>query len=148
MKNLTISFSIIAFSMMALYLLAGFKPMPAAALKTGSVNQSGDISIFTYGTGFDGISTYTGTVRAQGAINASGTYVMPTEVIGMALHCLVEITFPDGTVTLRMNCNMVTFNGRWKVLEGTGAYRNLKGGGSLVMPNDNDEILTGSISGM
>ena len=65
----------------------------------------------------------------------------------MALHCIFLITFPNGTITIRMNCNMVTFNGVWQVLDGTGAYSNLKGNGSLIMPNDNDEILTGTVRG-
>lgn len=90
-------------------------------------------------------TTYTGTVIAEGAINNSGTNVMYTQLLGMALHCTIVMTFPDGTLTIRMNCNMKTLNGRWKVLEGTGAYANKKGEGSLVMPNDVDEVLTGFI---
>jgi hypothetical protein len=90
-------------------------------------------------------TTYTGTVTAEGAINNSGTNIMYTQLLGMALHCTIIMTFPDGTLTIRMNCNMKTFNGRWKILEGTGAYANTEGEGSLVMPNDVDEVLTGFI---
>ena len=36
---------------------------------------------------------------------------------------------------------MVTLNGRWKILDGTGAYRSLKGGGSLTMPGDDEELI-------
>jgi hypothetical protein len=104
------------------------------------------VNFDTHATGLlsDG-STYVGTVQAGGAINKTGTYVMPTKVLGMALHCELIVTFPDGTLTIRMNCNMRTSNGRWKILEGTGAYADMKGQGSLVMPNDVDEILTGYV---
>ena len=90
-------------------------------------------------TSSDGGSTYFGNVVATGAINKTGTFVMPTQVLGMALHCTFILTFPDGTITIRLNCNMVTFNGQWQVLDGTGAYQNLKGNGSLIMPNNDDE---------
>jgi hypothetical protein len=43
---------------------------------------------------------------------------------------------------------MSTLNGRWKVLSGTGAYENVKGEGSLVMPVLTEEILIGVVSGM
>ena len=99
----------------------------------------------TIATGAEG-TTYTGTVTATGGIVGNGTYVMPTKQMGMALHCDLELTFPDGTISIRMNCNMVTLDGVWKVLSGTGAYENLHGGGPLVMPDDVQEILTGDIS--
>ena len=108
------------------------------------ISKKTPITFFTRATSADG-STYYGTVEASGGINESGNYVMPTEVHGMALHCLLIMTFPDGTITIRMNCNMKTGNGRWQVLEGTGAYSELKGNGSLVMPNETDEILTGTL---
>lgn len=93
-------------------------------------------------------STYTGHVTLTGAINATGTFVMPTTLMGMALHCSFELSLPNGTITIRMNCNMVTFNGVWHITDATGIYSNVRGGGSLVMPNDLDEILTGTITGM
>ena len=108
------------------------------------LNKRVPITFFTSATSAEA-STYFGIVEASGGINKSGTYVMPTEVHGMALHCLLIITFPDGTITIRMNCNMKTGNGRWQVLEGTGVYAELEGNGPLVMPNETDEILTGTL---
>src|SRR5688500_292779 len=61
----------------------------------------------TENTGGEG-TTYFGTVTATGGIVANGTYVMPTKQMGMALHCDLELTLPDGTISIRMNCNMRT----------------------------------------
>ena len=103
------------------------------------------VTFYTVATGSEG-TTYTGTVEIEGAINATGTYVMPTKTLGQALHCTLILTLPDGTITIRMNCNMVTSDGRWKVLDGSGAYEDLHGGGSLVMPDDVREILSGDLT--
>lgn len=91
-------------------------------------------------------TTYTGVVDVSGGINASGTFTMPTKELGMALHCLLEVDLPDGDITFRLNCNMKTLNGQWKVLNGTGPYEELEGGGSLVMINNlTEEVMTGTI---
>lgn len=118
---------------------------PASQLDASKAAQKQYITFYTVATGSEG-TTYTGTVRAEGAINAEGTYVMPTKMMGQAMHCMLYVTLPNGTITMRMNCNMVTMNGRWKVLEGTGAYADLHGGGPLVMPDDVQEILTGYLA--
>ena len=144
MKRSFISIFIIAICMMGYSLVSSFNSAP----KSPAFDRPGAITITGLGNPLltQG-STYFGTVSTTGAFEAEGTYEMPTEVHGNALHCIFQITFPNGTVTIRMNCNMVTFNGVWKVLQGTGAYANLKGGGSLIMPNDDDEILTGTVRG-
>jgi hypothetical protein len=142
MKRSIISISIIAACIMAFFMMSSFKTIPSASASKSPITISGSI------TSSDGGSTYFGDVTLTGGINASGSFVMPTEVLGMALHCTFVLSLPNGTITIRMNCNMVTFNGQWKILGGTDAYQNLKGGGSLVMPNDNDEILTGTVSGI
>ncbi len=115
---------------------------------TSANAESAPITIFTSGP-FDPVtSTATGTVEVSGAFNATGTLEMQIEFLGNAIHCNLVLTLPAGTITIRMNCNGVTFNGVWQILEGTGAYQNLKGNGSLVMPNDLDEILTGTVRGL
>lgn len=149
MKRRIITAALISISALALGLLTSFTPLNTIKekLSTKDVQQKkGAITFYAHDPNIleDG-TTYTGTIRAEGAINAEGENIMYTEVHGMALHCTLVATFPLGTLTIRMNCNMKTFNGRWKILEGTGAYASLKGEGSLVMPNDVDEILTGSI---
>ena len=133
---------------MAFFVLSSFKTTPSVSTsKSLTFDRAAPITFFGSITGGAG-TTYTGIVQASGAINATGTFVMPTESLGMALHCIFILTFSTGTITIRMNCNMVTFNGEWQIIEGTGAYQNLKGGGSLVMPNDTDEILTGTLRGI
>lgn len=149
MKKLIISIPITAACIMAIFLTSSFKLIPSSPLSKALTSENKEpVNFFGSITSSDGGSTYYGAVIATGAINATGSFVMPTQVLGMALHCSFVLTFPNGTITIRMNCNMVTFNGQWKILEGTGAYQNLKGGGSLVMPNDNDENLTGTVSGL
>ena len=126
--------------MMAFFMMSSFKTSPSAVPS----NSSGSITILSSNTtSADGV-TYVGNVQLTGAINASGTYIMPTEVLGMALHCTFILNLPQGTITIRMLCNMHTLNGRWTVLAGTGAYQNLQGGGSLTMPGI-EELLEGTI---
>ena len=140
MKKSLISLSIIAICMMALFMMSSFKTSPSAVPS----NSSGSITILSSNTtSADGV-IYVGNVQLTGAINASGTYIMPTEVLGMALHCTFILNLPQGTITIRMLCNMHTLNGRWTVLAGTGAYQNLQGGGSLTMPGI-EELLEGTI---
>ena len=148
MKRISIFTAATAACLIAFVMMSSFMMIPSAsASKALTLNRSEPIHIFGTITSADG-TTYYGPVTLSGAINASGTFVMPSQLIGMALHCTFVLKLPNGNITIRMNCNMVTFNGRWKILEGTGAYQNLKGEGSLVMPNDNDEILDGIIHGM
>ncbi len=143
MKKSIISIPVIGAFIMAFITMSSFKNVPSAsASKAPSSSQS--ITIFATTTSSEG-STYFGPVTLSGAINASGSYIMSTEVLGMALHCNFVLTLPNGTITIRMLCNLVTFNGQWQILGGTGTYQTLKGNGSLVMPNDSDEILTGVV---
>ena len=140
MKKSLISLSIIAICMMAFFMMSSFKTSSSA----DPSNSAGPITILSSNTtSSDGV-TYVGNVQLTGAINASGTYVMPTEVLGMALHCTFILNLPQGTITIRMLCNMHTLNGRWTVLGGTGAYQNLEGGGSLTMPGI-EELLVGTV---
>lgn len=148
MKNSIISISIIGACTIAFFMMSSFKTTPSAsASKALTFDRAELINIIGSSPSGQEGPIYTGTVGLTGGINATGSFVMPTEVLGMALHCIFVLTLPNGTITIRMNCNLVTFNGQWKILEGTGSYQNLKGGGSLVMPNDTDEVLTGTVSG-
>lgn len=136
---------------LALLLTSSFTPrnsVSSQGLATAKALRVAEpVTIHTTITGVeeDG-TTYTGVVEISGCITASGTYVMPTEAHGMALHCILELDLPNGNITITMKCNMKTLNGQWQVVEGTGAYQELKGGGSLVMINqETEEILTGKI---
>ena len=148
MKKSIIFVSIIASCMMAFFMMSSFKTNSSASVLDSQTFSNGSpITIISSNTiSSDGIN-YTGDVELEGAINASGTYVMPTRVMGMALHCTFILDLPDGDITIRMLCNMNTLNGRWTVLSGTGAYQNLRGGGSLTMPGIEEE-LTGTVLGL
>jgi hypothetical protein len=60
---------------------------------------------------------------------------MDFEIVGMdSLHCSQTLTVPAvGTITIISDCSMTTNTGVWYVTEGTGAYANLEGDGSLIM---------------
>ena len=140
--------SFIAACIISFFMMSSFKAIPSASASNAlTLDRAEAINIFATTSSAQG-STFFGPVTVSGAINASGTYVMPTQQHGMALHCLFVLSLPDGTISIRLNCNLVTSYGVWKILDGTGAYQNLKGGGSLVMPNDTDEVLTGTVRGL
>ena len=148
MKRSIISIPIIATCMMVFFMMTSFMTNPSAALsKTQNFNSATAITIASSNTSTLDNVNYFGNVTLTGAINATGTYTMPTQVLGMALHCTFILTLPQGTITIRMLCNMHTLNGRWTVLDGSGAYQNLTGGGSLTMPGT-EELLIGNVSGL
>lgn len=146
-KSIISLYTVVAF-IMGFFIMSSFKTVPSASASK-ALSSSQSITIFCSGP-FDPVtSTSTGTVEVSGAFNATGTYEMQIAFLGNATHCNLVLTLPAaGTITIRMNCNLVTFNGVWQIIEGTGAYQNLKGNGSLVMPNDFDEILTGTVRGL
>lgn len=148
MKRSIISIPIIATCMMSFFMMSSFKTAPSATLsKTQNFNSAASLTIISSNTSTLDNVNYFGNVTLTGAINATGTYTMPTQVLGMALHCTFILELPQGTITIRMLCNMHTLNGRWTVLSGTGAYQNLRGGGSLFMPGT-EEVLVGTVRGL
>jgi hypothetical protein len=99
--------------------------------------------------------TLTGTFIATGGFNTSGTALMVVEPVGTdSIHCVYTMTAPDGTFILALDCEKPPkMNGVWKVIDGTGHYKHLRGRGSLVMmfPPDvpaealSEETMTGVI---
>lgn len=87
---------------------------------------------------------YTGIVHASGAINGTGIVTMIVEAKGNVLHCTTTYDFADGSITIMEYCNLSTFNGQWKVIDGTGDYEGYKGNGSFIM-QDEEMFLTGNI---
>ena len=92
--------------------------------------------------------TQTGTFTTSGALNISGDVIMVISLNanGTIAHCVLTLTASDGTITIHQECQFATVppKGRWEITSGTGAYWNLKGNGSLLMPG-NDEDMTGVI---
>ena len=81
------------------------------------------------------------TLSVDGAVVAAGTVTMevaPNEN-GTRFHCLYRFTptsGPEGTFVIREECVFATpvDQGRWEIVSGTGAYANVKGNGSALMP--------------
>jgi hypothetical protein len=102
-------------------------------------------------TGTYDFSTFpntTGTYVTSGALNLSGytTMLVGPLAAGKVAHCVVTLWANDGTITIHQNCEFSTnpAKGQWHIVSGTGAYANLKGNGSLLMP-PNQEAMTGYI---
>ena len=92
--------------------------------------------------------TQTGTFTTSGALSISGDVIMVISLNAndKIAHCVLTLTASDGTITIHQECQFATVppKGRWEIASGTGAYWNLKGNGSLLMPG-NDEDMTGVI---
>jgi hypothetical protein len=102
-------------------------------------------------TGTYDFSTFpntTGSFVTSGALNLSGysTMLVGPLAAGKVAHCEVVLYAPDGTITIHQQCEFSTnpAKGQWHIVSGTGAYTNLKGNGSLLMP-PNQEAMTGYI---
>jgi hypothetical protein len=102
-------------------------------------------------TGTYDFSTFpdvTGTFVTSGALTISGDTTMHIDLIenGTRAHCVVTLIAPDGVIIIHQECVFATSppQGRWQIVSGTGAYVNLRGNGSLTMPDD-EEAMTGVI---
>ncbi len=90
----------------------------------------------------------TGTFVTSGALTISGDTTMHIgpNYNGTIAHCVVTLIAPDGVIIIHQQCQFATSPpaGRWEIVSGTGAYANLRGNGSLTMPDD-QEAMTGVI---
>ena len=86
----------------------------------------------------------TGTFTASGGLSTSGNCTMDISVQGYTAHCVVVLQpSSGGTITIHQQCQFATnpATGRWEIVSGTGTYANLKGNGSLLMPNDDEDMV-------
>ena len=96
-------------------------------------------------------STYpdeAGSFTTSGALTISGDATMHLDCTGARCHCVVTLLASDGTIIIHQECQFATSpaKGRWQIVSGTGAYANLNGNGSLLMPEPPDtEAMTGVI---
>jgi hypothetical protein len=86
---------------------------------------------------------------AKGDPTTIGTVTMSVTPVGMdSFHCSQTFVVPtSGTFTILSDCSMSTNTGAWYVVNGTAAYANLEGKGSLVMTTSkagNVEVLYGN----
>ena len=136
---------VLLFTAASFILLTGFKR--DNLVSSSKASPPGPVTItavFDFSTFPDVLGTFT----ASGALNISGSAEM---VIGfnnnqVRAHCVVVLTTPNGTITIHQECVFATNppRGRWEVVTGTGAYANLRGNGSLLMP-PNTEAMEGVI---
>ena len=93
------------------------------------------ITIVQISTAFDEENGYTetGTFTTSGGIQTSGTFVMDVIIVADSFYCTNKLIAPEGTFTTDMKCSAITMTGSWEILSGTGRYKRLNGGGTLVM---------------
>ena len=139
MKNFKLSNLV---SLLAVCIMASVPTLSSAASKKNKVHIYADFSsadLFV-----------TGTFVATGALDISGVAEMEVSVNanGMIAHCILTLTPDDGsgTIVIAQECQFASspIKGRWQIVGGTGAYAQLKGNGSLLMP-EFDEDMTGTI---
>ena len=88
--------------------------------------------------------TFTGPITTTGDIIPPGEGSMYVNSFGNVFHCIITLVNSEGTLEIREECNKTTFMGEWQIVEGTGAYVNLKGNGKVMMPRG-FEVLEGTI---
>jgi hypothetical protein len=96
-----------------------------------------------------GFPNLSGTFTTTGALTISGTAFMHVDLNfnGVRAHCVVTLLpSTGGSIIIDQQCQFATSppKGRWEIVDGTGAYANLNGNGSLLMPPDT-EAMTGFI---
>ena len=131
------------FTLGSFILLTGFKKDNLVSSSKARNTKASPVTItavFNFSTFPDVLGTFT----ASGALNISGSAEM---VVGfnnnqVRAHCVVILTAPNGTITIHQECVFATNppRGRWEIVSGTGAYANLKGNGSLLMPPDTEAM--------
>jgi hypothetical protein len=85
------------------------------------------------------------TMSVDGVVVAAGTVTMEVSANenGIRFHCLYRFTVtsgPAGTFVIREQCVFAPEpdQGRWEIVSGTGAYENVKGNGSALMPGNQE----------
>jgi hypothetical protein len=134
---------VVALMILAIAILA----VPAQASKP----QAQAIEMVGQLTGPD---TEVGTWTAAGFVNDAGTYTDTFRFAGESVHAEKVLVGSKGTIILRADAVVVwldaciaTFKaGSWKIIDGTGAYERLKGGGSpATTSNSFGDICTGEV---
>ena len=86
---------------------------------------------------------FPGTFYTHGALEIQGTVTMQTDFnsYGNRIHCVYTFVAPEGTIIVHERCIYSTplqGQGRWEIVSGTGAYANLRGNGSALMPGNQE----------
>ena len=125
-------------------MFTGFKMQEHASRPTKSDVQKGKSLTFAHPTPVTITAVFTGGTfpdltgyfTTSGALDITGDAEMKIgpKADGKVAHCVVTLTTPEGTITIHQECEFSTdpARGSWQIVEGTGAYENLKGNGSFA----------------
>ena len=126
---------------------ATLKQLARASVSSYSAPEPTPVTI-TAVFDFSTLPDVAGTFTTSGALAISGVATMHVgfNADGTRAHCVVTLIASDGTIIIHQECQFATdpAKGRWEIVGGTGAYANLRGNGSLLMP-PNEEAMTGVI---
>ena len=121
----------IALLLIAFFTTSWLAPTPTPKKTPITINSAFDFSSYPY----------PGTFYTHGALEIQGTVTMEVDGTNFPiLHCLYTFVAPEGTFTAKENCTFATSPalGRWKIVNGTGAYANLRGNGFALMPGNQE----------
>jgi len=131
------------FTVASFILFTGFKrdnPVSSSKASNTKASPVTITAVFNFSTFPDVFGTFT----TGGSLNLTGTaeMIIGPNNNGIRAHCVVILTTPNGTFTIHQECVFATNppKGRWEIVSGTGAYANLKGNGSLLMPPDTEAM--------
>jgi len=88
--------------------------------------------------------TFTGPITTTEDFIPPGQGSMYVNSFGNVFHCVITLVTSEGTIRIREECNKSTFMGQWQIIDGSGAYANLRGNGKVMMPRG-FEVLEGVI---
>ena len=116
--------------------LAGVAALALVVPLTAAASPPEPVRIETHGS-FTGPDSTAGTFTMSGALADSGTYVDTFRLAGETLHVMKTLSGSGGTITLAAQgvvrstspTTATFFAGHWRIVSGTGAYADLKGGG-------------------
>jgi len=115
----------------------------AAISNTSKTNKPMTVTIMMTITGGT-FPTFTGPIITTGDLIPPGEGSMYVNSFGNVFHCTITLVTSEGTLNIREECNKTTFIGQWQIMEGSGAYVNLRGNGKVMMPRG-FEVLEGVI---
>ena len=115
----------------------------AVVSNTSKINKPIPVTITMTITGGT-FPTFTGPITTTGDVIPPGEGSMYVNSFGNVFHCIITLVTSEGTLKIREECNKATFMGQWQIVEGTGAYVNLRGNGKVMMPRG-FEVLEGII---
>jgi len=115
----------------------------AVVSNTAEINKPVPVTITMTITGGT-FPTYTGPITTTEDLIPPGQGSMYVNSFGDVFHCTITLVTSEGTLNIREECNKATFMGQWQIIDGTGAYVNLRGNGKVMMPRG-FEVLEGII---